>query len=91
MFGLRVCASTFFFLSFKSQLLIKSSVNSIFVHCSQTHKLHFSVTFSLKMSPTILFTHLKIISLQYFQFQYLLMMKFHPEVDVKMSVNLDVY
>ena len=43
------------------------------------------------MSLTILFTHLKIISLQYFQFQYLLMMKFHPEVDVKMSVNLDVY
>ena len=81
----------FFFLSFKSQLLIKSSVNSISVHCSQTHKLHFSVTFSLKMSSTILFTHLKIISLQYFQFQYLLMMKFHPKVDVKMSVNLDVY
>ena len=27
----------------------------------------------------------------FFQFQYLLMMKFHPEVDVKMSVNLDVY
>ena len=33
-----------------------------------THKLHFSVTFSLKMGPTILFTHLKIILLQYFQF-----------------------
>ena len=66
-------------------------MNSISVHCLQTHKLHFSVTFLLKISPTILFTHLKIISLQYFQFQYLLMMKFHPKVDVKMSVNLDVY
>ena len=30
------------------------------------HKLHFSATSSLKMSPTILFTHLKIILLQYF-------------------------
>ena len=34
-----------------------------------THKLHFSANFSLKMGPMILFTHLKIISLQYFQFQ----------------------
>ena len=38
------------------------------VHCSQTHKFYFSYTFSLKMSPTILFTHLKIILLQCFQF-----------------------
>ena len=29
---------------------------------------YFSVTFSLKMGPTILFTHLKIILLQCFQF-----------------------
>ena len=36
------------------------------VHCSWTHKFHFSVTFSLKMGPTVLFTHLKIILLQYF-------------------------
>ena len=36
------------------------------VHCSWTHKFHFSATFSLKMSPTILFTHLKIILLQCF-------------------------
>ena len=32
-----------------------------------THKFYFLVTFSLKMSPTILFTHLKIILLQWFQ------------------------
>ena len=36
------------------------------VHYSRTHKFHFSVTFSLKMSPTVLFTHLKIILLQCF-------------------------
>ena len=33
-----------------------------------THKSHFSATFSLKMDSTVLFTHLKIILLQYFQF-----------------------
>ena len=36
------------------------------VHYSWTHKFHFSATFSLKIGPTILFTHLKIILLQYF-------------------------
>ena len=36
------------------------------VHCLRTHKLHFLVTFSLKMGPMILFTHLKIILLQCF-------------------------
>ena len=35
-------------------------------YCSWTHKFHFSATFSLKMGPTVLFTHLKIILLQYF-------------------------
>ena len=34
----------------------------------KTHKSHFSTTFSLKMGLTVLFTHLKIILLQYFQF-----------------------
>ena len=38
------------------------------MYCSRSHKLYFSKTFSLKMSPTILFTHLKIILLPYFQF-----------------------
>ena len=32
--------------------------------CSWTHKFHFSATFSLKMSPMVLFTHLKFILLQ---------------------------
>ena len=35
-----------------------------------THKCHISATFSLKMDPTILFIHLKIILLQCFQFQF---------------------
>ena len=33
---------------------------------SWTHKFHFSATFSLKMGPMVLFTHLKITLLQYF-------------------------
>ena len=43
------------------------SVNSASVHCSRTHKFHFLSIFSLKMGPTALFTHLKIILLQWFQ------------------------
>ena len=43
-------------------------VNSASVHCLWTHKFHFSATFSLKMGLTALFTHLKIILLQRFQF-----------------------
>ena len=33
------------------------------VYCLRTHKFYFSATFSLKMGPTVLFTHLKIILL----------------------------
>ena len=47
------------FLTFFSQ-----SVHTMY--CLWTHKFHFSATFSLKMVPTVLFTHLKIILLQYF-------------------------
>ena len=69
--------SDFFFLSFfflffffQPHYLIKSTVNSAFMHGLQTHKFYFSAIFSLKMGPTALFTHLKIILLQYFQFQF---------------------
>ena len=41
-------------------------MNSAFVHCLWTHKYHILSTFSLKIGLTILFTHLKIILLQYF-------------------------
>ena len=41
----------------------------------RTNKLYFSVIFSLKIGPTMLFTHLKIILLQCFQFQQ---NKFYP-------------
>ena len=37
------------------------------MYCSWTHKFYFLATFSLKMGPTVLFTHLKIILLQWFQ------------------------
>ena len=37
------------------------------MYCSWTHKFHFLSIFSLKMGPTVLFTHLKIILLQWFQ------------------------
>ena len=46
-------------------------VNSAFMHCLRTHKFHFSANFSLKMGLTVLFTHLKIILLQCFQFSVL--------------------
>ena len=59
----------FLFIFFSPQQLTLSTVNSACVHCLRSHKLHFSAIFLLKMSPTVLFTHLKIISLQYFQFQ----------------------
>ena len=58
----------FFFSSFQPQWLTRSFVNSALVHCSWSHKLHFLSTFSLKMGLTVLFTHLKIILLQCFQF-----------------------
>ena len=45
-----------------------SAVNSVHMHCLRTHKFHFLSIFSLKMGPTSLFTHLKIILLQCFQF-----------------------
>ena len=62
----------FLFLSFflvQPTLVEFSTVNSAFVHCSGIHKFYFSTTFSLKICPTALFTHLKIILLQCFQFQ----------------------
>ena len=43
-----------------------ASVDPCTVH--ETHKLHFSATFSLKMGLIVLFIHLKIILLQCFQF-----------------------
>ena len=68
---LRFCSAVFSFFFFLVQPAFVDfcTVNSAFVHCSRTHKFHFSATFSLKMGPTVLFTHLKNISLQCFQFQ----------------------
>ena len=51
-----------------SRTFDRSSVNSASVHCSRTYKFHFLSIFSLKIGPTALFTHLKIILLPCFQF-----------------------
>ena len=53
------CKVWFFLLFFFSE-----SVHTVYY--LWTHKFHFSTIFSLKIGPTILFTHLKIILLQYF-------------------------
>ena len=60
------CVFLYFFFFFFFSRLTLSTVNSAFMHCLRSHILHFSATFLLKMGPTALFTHLKIISLQYF-------------------------
>ena len=66
---IHVLLSTRFNIFFLVTVLVDFlSVNSVSVHCLRTHKFHFSETFSLKMGPTALFTHLKINLLQYFQF-----------------------
>ena len=56
----------FFFLAKEFDFLTNFQPYVSPVHCSQIHKFHFSITFSLKMGSTVLFTHLKIILLQYF-------------------------
>ena len=69
-FVLRISPFFFFFFLVQPALVDFSTVNSAFVHYSRTHKFHFSTIFSLKMGSTALFTHLKIILLQCFQFQF---------------------
>ena len=68
----------FFFLAFVSgaNMSVIATVHEqqpqllIIILCTVygSHKLHFSAIFSLQMGYTVLFTHLKIILLQYFQF-----------------------
>ena len=48
---------------------------------------HFSATFSLKMVPTTLFTYLKIILLQYFQFSVFSKNKLYPNEPSMFSVR----
>ena len=71
-------SSVFFFFLSRNIWLFLWTVHG--VQCSWTHKFHFSVIFSLKMGPTVLFTHLKIILLHYFSvfsfsFQFLAVSK----------------
>ena len=62
-----MCFSLFFFLAEKFDFSTNFQPHVGPVHCSWTHKFYFLATFSLKMGPTVLFTHLKIILLQWFQ------------------------
>jgi len=64
----QLCAFSNFFFFFRAGFVDFSTVNSVLVHYSRTHKHYFFVTFSLKMGSTVLFTRLKIILLQCFQF-----------------------
>ena len=50
--------------SLTCQTILSQLVHTM--HYSRTHKFHFLATFLLKMGPTVLFTHLKIILLQCF-------------------------
>ena len=74
---LRFCSAFFSFFFFwfnrNSWLCQLWTVHLCTIH--RSHKLYFSATFLLKMGLTALFTHLKIISLQCFQFQFLVSAK----------------
>ena len=64
----------FFFPSHNFLTFLPRTVLPCTIH--ESHKLHFSTTFSLKMGFTVLFTHLKIILLQcfsVFSFNYIQM------------------
>ena len=68
---LHFCSSVFSSLFLVQPTFVDfSTVNNASMHSSRTHKFYFLATFLLKMSPMILFTYLKIILLQYFQFQF---------------------
>ena len=67
--------SFFFFFFCSAHICWLFHGNNVSVHCLQIHKFHFSAIFSLKMGLTVLFTHLKIILLQCFQFQFLVSAK----------------
>ena len=56
----------FFFIAEKFDFSTHFQPHVGLMHCSRTHKFHFSASFSLKMGLTVLFTHLKIILLQCF-------------------------
>ena len=51
----------------------------------ETHKFLFSATFSLKMGLIVLFTHLKIISVQCFQFQFSVSVKIRPKYSTTLT------
>ena len=89
MFGLRIllsktCFSVFFFFFFQSAGFFnrKQCIRVLL----WTHKYHFLSIFLLKMGLTILFTHLKIILLQYF-----LIFSFSFQFSVFSCIQMDPY
>ena len=76
-----ICELRFFFISAAADnsycsinssrtfLLFRLFIVSVGLYTNGTYKYYFLTTFSLNVGPTILFTHLKIILLQYFQFK----------------------
>ena len=65
---LQKCAFQLLFFFLSAANVDFSTVNSARIYCLETHKYYFLTTFSLKIGPMILFTYLKIILLQCFQF-----------------------
>ena len=51
------------------------------MHCSRDPQVQISTNFSLKLIPTTLFTHLKIILLQYFQFSVINSIQTDPKYE----------
>ena len=75
-----MCFGFFFFFLLHFSWGTEATVHTVqllFTHCFVLFT-HFSATFSLKMGPTALFTHLKIILLQYFQFSTFSKNKLYP-------------
>ena len=71
--------------------MTQSTVNSAQMYCSRTHTFHFSATFLLKMGPTILFTHLKIILLQCFQFQFSVSVKINSIQTDPLCATIEIH
>ena len=63
---LHFCFFFFFYIAEKFDFSTNFQSHVGLVYCLWTHKFYFSTTFSLKMGLMVLFTHLKIILLQYF-------------------------
>ena len=78
----------FFFFFVQPTMVDRSSVTVFLCTVYRSHKLYFLSIFSLKMGPTVLFTHLKIILLQCFQFQQNKLYPNGPFVHTSFTVHM---